>query len=119
MKENIREAGVRSIGLTIWPLYAVESVGSKDFHKPFAYQNGGDWPWWGGRIVQGLAVTGLVDEAEEVLIPILEMVEEFDGFYEWHGPDGTPHGSKSFRGAAGAVCKAIRMLSAEPLKSYR
>jgi hypothetical protein len=38
------------------------------------------------------------------------MIETHDGFFEWHGPDGTPHGSKTFRGAAGVVGCAIEQL---------
>ena len=53
---------------------------------------------------------GLPEEAYATLRPIVEMIETQDGFFEWHGPDGTPHGSKTFRGAAGVVGAAIEQL---------
>jgi hypothetical protein len=40
------------------------------------------------------------------------MVERHDGFFEWHSPDGTPHGCKTFRGAAGVIGRTIEMLRA-------
>jgi glycogen debranching enzyme len=110
MRQNVAEAGARTVGITIWPLYNVPSVLNTNYHVPFVYQNGGDWPWWGGRVPQGLLACGLQEEAYATLRPIVEMIETHDGFFEWHGPDGTPHGSKTFRGAAGVVGAAIEQL---------
>lgn len=110
MKRNVRKAQARTVGLTLWPLYDVPSSAQPNYHTPFTYQNGGDWPWFGGRVSQGLIAAGLPDEAYESLLPIVEMVETHNGFYEWHSPDGTPHGAATFRGAAGVVGRAIEQL---------
>ena len=110
MKRNVGEAGARSIGITHWPLYDVADAVNPNYRVPFAYQNGGDWPWWGGRSVQGLVECGLMTEAIEAITPMLEMIEKHGGFYEWHHPDGTPHGSASFRGAAGTLSRAIDLI---------
>jgi len=53
MRENVRASGAASIGLTIYPPYP------RGFFKnpsmgPYSYQNGGDWTWFGGRMIQTL-----------------------------------------------------------------
>lgn len=112
MQRNVAESGARSVGLTVWPVYNVPSAVNRIFRTPFLYQNGGDWPWFGGRVSLGLLECGLPGEAFETLLPIVEMVETHDGFFEWHAPDGTPSGAKMFRGAAGVVGEAITELRA-------
>jgi glycogen debranching enzyme len=107
MLANVREAGARTVGLANWPLYHVPTMRNALYERPFYYQNGGDWPWWGGRVCLGLLACGLPREARDALQPILVMVEETGGFYEWHKPDGTPRGAAHFRGAAGVIAEAI------------
>ncbi|MCC5846453.1 MAG: hypothetical protein JJU29_00045 [Verrucomicrobia bacterium] len=110
LQANVAAAGARSVGLTIWPLYNVPSLNNSLFIKPFNYQNGGDWPWWGARVPQSLAQHGLYAEAAEALLPIARMMEEAGGFHEWYLPDGTPRGAAGFRGAAGVFAKAAELL---------
>jgi hypothetical protein len=109
MQKNVADAGAQTVGLSVWPLYNCPSLPNKLYAEPFAYQNGGDWPWWGGRVSLGLFASGCPGEAYEALRPIADMIEKQGGFYEWHRPDGTPHGS-GFRGSAGVVGKAISAL---------
>lgn len=110
MQANVAAAGARTVGLTIWPLYRVPELNNALFFKPFAYQNGGDWPWWGARVPQALAQYGLYAEAAATLLPIAQMIHDAGGFYEWYSPDGTPHGAAGFRGAAGVFAKAAERL---------
>lgn len=58
MQRNVAEAGTRTVGMTIWPLYKSPPARNPNYRVPFEYQNGGDWPWWGGRIAQGLLANG-------------------------------------------------------------
>jgi hypothetical protein len=110
MNANVRAAGARTVGLTVWPLYNVPALRNTLFERPFFYQNGGDWPWFGSRIPLGLLRCGCPEEAYLALLPIARMIEDADGFYEWYRPDGTPTGSSGFRGAAGVTCQAITAL---------
>ena len=110
MMENVRAAGARTVGLTVWPLYDVPALRNALFERPFYYQNGGDWPWFGARIPLGLLRCGCPQQAYDALLPIAQMVEDADGFYEWYRPDGTPTGSSGFRGAAGVTHQAITEL---------
>lgn len=110
MSANVREAGARTVGLTVWPLYSVSSLRNALFERPFFYQNGGDWPWFGARVPLGLLRCGCPQEAFAALLPIARMIDAADSFSEWYRPDGTPAGSSGFRGAAGVTHQAITAL---------
>jgi hypothetical protein len=108
MINNMRFAGAGSIGLTVYPPYP------KGYYKnpsmvPFGYQNGGDWTWFGGRMIQQLIAHGFVAQAYEQMLPMVERVERNDGFFEWYTVTSEPRGSGLFRGSAGVLGKAILM----------
>jgi hypothetical protein len=108
MKENVRLAGAPSIGLTIYPPYPSEVL-AENISPPYDYQNGGDWTWFGGRMIQQLIANGFVEEAYELVKPMIERVIVNNGFYEWYKMDGTPAGSAEFKGSAGVLAKSIEM----------
>lgn len=108
MKKNVELAGTPSIGLTLYPAYPSNVLG-KNVSAPYEYQNGGDWTWFGGRMIQQLIKHGFVQEAYELSQPMLDRVIENEGFYEWYRMDGTPAGSAEFKGSAGVLGKAIGM----------
>ena len=111
MRANVRAAGAASIGLTVYPPYP------KGFFKntsmgPYSYQNGGDWCWFGGRMIQQLLRNGFVREAYSELKPMVTRVRQHGDFYEWWSLDNHPRGSKQYRGSAGVLGKAIEQLLA-------
>lgn len=112
MIANVRAAGAASIGLTLYPPYPEGYFKNKSMH-PYGYQNGGDWTWFGGRMIQQLAAHGFVGEAYEQIMPMVKRVKENQGFYEWYTVDNEPRGSGTFRGSAGVLYKAIRMLESK------
>lgn len=77
---------------------------------PYGYQNGGDWDWFGGRMIQQLIRHGYVQEAYQELEPMLTRAIKNEGFYEWYDADNQPRGSGTFRGSAGVLYDAIVML---------
>ena len=77
--------------------------------RPYSYQNGGDWTWFGGRMIQQLIAYGMVEDAYELAGPMMERVLANQGFYEWYRLDGTPAGSAEFKGSAGVLAGAIEM----------
>jgi len=109
MVENVRLSGAPSIGLTLYPVYPAGF-----FHggmgKPYIYQNGGDWTWFGARMIQQLNANGFEKEAYDEIRPMIGLVIKNRGFYEWYYVDGKPNGSAQFKGSAGALAKAIQML---------
>ena len=109
MIENVEASGAGSIGLTMYPPYPEGSFENKGMY-PYGYQNGGDWTWFGGRMIQQLVKYGFVEEAYEQLQAMVKRVKDNDGFYEWYTVDNKPEGSGTFRGSAGVLYKAIELL---------
>lgn len=106
MKANVQRAGASTIGLTLYPPYPAGTFKNKGM-GPYSYQNGGDWTWFGGRMVTQLIRYRLLDEAKEALEPMLDRVLKNNGFYEWYTLDNRPEGSSRFRGEAGVLWSAI------------
>lgn len=114
MKANMKAAGAQSIGLTLYPVYPNGFFKNKGMSE-YGYQNGGDWTWFGGRMVQQLIHYGLYEEAYEALSPMLDRVLVHKGFYEWWTPGGEPKGSGQFRGSAGVLWSAIKLLNSKTI----
>jgi glycogen debranching enzyme len=108
MVANVKASGAGSIGLTLYPTYLEGFYKNKSMY-PYGYQNGGDWTWFGGRMIQQLIKYGFVEEAFEQMQPMVKRVKENDGFFEWYTVENKPKGSGTFRGSAGVLYKAILM----------
>ncbi len=109
MITDVTAAGAGSIGLTLYPPYPEGFFKNKGMY-PYGYQNGGDWTWFGGRMIQQLVKNGFLEDAYNLLIPMMERVMKNNGFYEWYSVNNEPHGSGTFRGSAGVLFVAIEML---------
>lgn len=110
MEGNVREAGASSVGLTIYPPYPFGYFKNPQLTAPYTYQNGGDWCWFGGRMIQQLVHYGFIEEAYRNLRPMVERVQRVGDFHEWWTRDNQPRGSAQFRGSAGVLGQAIEML---------
>lgn len=110
MVERVKKAEAPSIGLTIYPPYPEGFFANPIMNPEYSYQNGGDWTWFGGRMVLELVKNGFINEGYEQIQPMLERVIENDGFYEWYSIDNEPRGSGTFRGSAGVLYEAILAL---------
>lgn len=106
MRDHVREAGAASIGLTVYPTYPDGLFKNKSM-QAWSYQNGGDWCWFGGRMVRQLIRLGMIDDAYTELRPMVSRVVKYDGFFEWWTRDNQPMGSGQFRGSAGVLGMAI------------
>ncbi len=107
MISRVKQAGAPSIGLTLYPPYPAGFFINKIMNPEYSYQNGGDWTWFGGRMIQQLIKYGFVQEAYEQVQPMLKRVIDNKGFYEWYSVDNKPRGSGTFRGEAGVLYVAI------------
>ncbi len=114
MLKNQKLANAQSIGITVYPPYP-KGYFMNPFMVPFGYHNGGDWSWWGGRMIQQLILNGFIEEAWEEIQPMVDRVIKNNGFYEWYTIDGIPKGAGNFRGEAGVLAKAIEMLRNSPV----
>lgn len=109
MVRRVKQAGAASIGLTLYPPYPKGFFVNKIMNPEYSYQNGGDWTWFGGRMIQQMIKNGFVREAYEQIQPMVQRVEANNGFYEWYSVDNKPRGSGTFRGEAGVLFTAIVM----------
>ncbi len=109
MVRRVKKAGAPSIGLTLYPPYPAGYFANKIMSTEYSYQNGGDWTWFGGRMIQQLIRYGFVKEAYEQVLPMVKRVKDNNGFYEWYSVDNKPRGSGTFRGEAGVLYTAIVM----------
>jgi len=112
MVRRVKLANAGSIGLTLYPPYPKGFFENKIMNTEYSYQNGGDWTWFGGRMIQQLIRYGFVQEAYEQIQPMVKRVKENNGFFEWYSVDNKPRGSGTFRGEAGVLFSAIEMLEA-------
>jgi hypothetical protein len=106
MVQDVRQAGASSIGLTIYPPYPLGFFKNPQLTVPYTYQNGGDWCWFGGRMIQQLVKYGFIEEAYRDLRPMVERVKRVGDFHEWWTRDDEP------RGSAGVLGQAVEMLQA-------
>ena len=109
MIANVKASGAGSIGLTLYPPYPKGFFANKIMNPEYSYQNGGDWTWFGGRMIQELIKNGFVEEAYQQMQPMVKRVKDNDGFFEWYSVNNEPRGSGTFRGSAGVLYKAIIM----------
>lgn len=109
MVNRVNQAGAASIGLTLYPPYPKGFFANKIMNPEYSYQNGGDWTWFGGRMIQQLIRYGYTEEAYEQIQPMVKRVKENNGFFEWYSINNEPRGSGTFRGEAGVLFKAILM----------
>ena len=109
MVANVAASGAPTIGLTVYPPYP-EGFFKNAGMGPYGYQNGGDWTWFGGRMIQALVANGFVQEAYDEVLPMLQRVVDNNAFHEWYTLEGKAVGSGTFRGEAGVLYKAIEML---------
>lgn len=111
MVADMHAAGAASIGLTLYPPYP-ENFFKNPGMAPYSYQNGGDWSWFGGRMICELIKYGYIEEAYRELQPMVERVKRTSGFHEWWTPGNQPRGSGEFRGSAGVLGRSIELLQA-------
>ncbi len=111
MIKNKVDSGSGSVGVTLYPSYPANFFAYAYWMgAEYYYQNGGDWPWFGGRIIQTMVAHGQAKMAYQELGPMLDRVLRDDGFYEWYSRDGKGQGSAEYRGSAGQIAMAIDML---------
>lgn len=108
MIDNVKKSGAASIGLTLYPTYPEGSFKNRSMY-PYGYQNGGDWTWFGGRMIQQLIKYGFHQEAYDQIQPMVKRVKDNNGFFEWYSVGNKPRGSGTFRGEAGVIYTAIMM----------
>jgi hypothetical protein len=115
MNAGVKAAGAQSIGLAVWPTYPAKSFlypSHPGLMDPGDYQNGGQWTWFGARMIQGLLAYGDIADAFQEVKPMVAEVLHAGGFYEWTSLSGQPKGSAGYRGTAGELGLALEQMLA-------
>jgi hypothetical protein len=104
--ERQESIGVSTISGTLLPPYPKNFFKHPLVDDPFEYQNGGQWDWFGGRLISAMFEQGFSSLAKEKLIEILRKNIANRGFFEWDNKEGIGLGSDYFCGSAGSLGEA-------------
>jgi len=102
-----KEFGVSTICGTLLPPYPAGFFKHPALDEPYEYQNGGQWDWFGGRLVLAMFESGFAREAREKLLEIARKNVANGGLYEWDTRDGRGRGSDFYSGSAGSLARAL------------
>ncbi len=98
---------ISSLSATLLPPYPKNVFKHPMVDDPYEYQNGGQWDWFGGKLIYAMFEQGYSRLAKEKLLEILEKNWSNRSFFEWDTRDGIGQGSSFFCGSAGSLSKAI------------
>lgn len=99
--------GLPTVGGVLLPPYPPGVFKHPAVDEPYEYQNGGQWDWFGGKLVYALFDSGYSRAAKDKLREIILKDVRNGGLTEWDDPKGTARGSEFFSGSAGSLAKAL------------
>jgi hypothetical protein len=99
--------GLPTIGGVLLPPYPAGVFKHPAVDEPYEYQNGGQWDWFGGKLVYALFDNGFSRAAKDKLREIILKNLRNGGLSEWDDPAGSPRGSDFYSGSAGSLAKAL------------
>jgi hypothetical protein len=99
--------GVSTIGGALLPPYPAGFFKHPQLDEPYEYQNGGQWDWFGGRLVLAMFENGFSRDALDRLLEIIRKDVANGGFYEWDTREGSGRGSDYYGGSAGSLARAL------------
>ena len=102
-----KEFGVSTISGSLLPPYPKGFFRHPALDEPYEYQNGGQWDWFGGRLVLAMFESGFSREAREKLLEIARKDIVNGGLFEWDTKDGAGRGSDFYSGSAGSLARAL------------
>ena len=99
--------GLSTISGTLLPPYPEHTFKHPMVDNRYEYQNGGQWDWFGGKLVFAMFEHGFSRTAQEKLAEILSKNLANRSFFEWDSREGIGQGNGYFCGSAGTLSKAI------------
>ena len=99
--------GISTISGSLLPPYPAGFFKHPAVDEPYEYQNGGQWDWFGGRLVLAMFDNGFGPAAREKLIEIAAKCIRNGGLFEWDTKDGNGRGSDYYAGSAGSLARAL------------
>ncbi len=105
--ERQEEFRVSSISGSLLPPYPAGFFKHPAMDEPYEYQNGGQWDWFGGRLLLAMFENGSSVQAREKLIEIVRKDLRNGGLFEWDTREGAGRGSDYYAGSAGSLARAL------------
>jgi hypothetical protein len=102
-----KDLGISTVSGTLLPPYPKGFFKNPAMDEAFEYQNGGQWDWFGGKLVLLMFESGFARTARDKLIEIAKKDIANGGFFEWDAKDGTARGSDFYAGSAGSLARAL------------
>lgn len=102
-----KEFNISTISGTLLPPYPEGVFRHPLMSQPYVYQNGGQWDWFGGRLLLAMFEKGYSLSAKEKLLEIIRKNVRNRGFFEWDTPSGAGRGSDMYCGNAGVLSQAV------------
>jgi len=102
-----RRYGVSTIAGALLPPFPTGFFVHPALRAEWTYQNGGQWDWFGGRLLLAAFRSGEAARARAGLTDIARKASLNRGLYEWHTREGEGRGSASYAGSAGALGAAL------------
>jgi hypothetical protein len=102
-----REFKITTISGVLLPPYPPKTFAHPMVDEPFEYQNGGQWDWFGGKLLLAMYREGAAEMATSELLAVARKDIRNGGLFEWDTPDGMGRGSARFSGSAGSLARAL------------
>ncbi len=99
--------GVSTVSGVLLPPYPAGFFKHPALDELYEYQNGGQWDWFGGKLVLEMFRRGLARTARAKLLEIARKNIANIGLSEWDTKDGAPRGSDYYAGSAGSLGQAL------------
>jgi hypothetical protein len=106
-EERRRRYGISTIAGVLLPSYPAGFFRHPIMKDAYAYQNGGQWDWFAGRLLLAEFRRGQAEAARQQLEEIAGRIVGTGGFHEWYTREGQGRGSATYAGSAGALAAAI------------
>lgn len=99
--------GVSTASGVLLPPYPAGFFKHPGLDEPYEYQNGGQWDWFGGKLVLEMFGRGMARTARAKLLEVAAKNVANLGLHEWEAKDGAPRGSDFYSGSAGSLALAL------------
>jgi hypothetical protein len=106
-EDRRRRFAVSTIAGTLLPPYRAGLFAHPAMREPWSYQNGGQWDWFGARLVLAAFEHGQSALARRWLGELARKADRSGGLYEWHTRSGEGRGSATYAGSAGVLAAAV------------
>jgi hypothetical protein len=106
-EERRRRYAVSTISGTLLPPFRAGLFAHPILREEWTYQNGGQWDWFGARLILAAFQRGQSELARRWLGELAQKAERNRGLHEWHTRDGAGRGSPTYAGSAGVLAAAV------------